>query len=455
MFRRFFDEGLSQSSYLLACRRTGRAAIIDPRRDVDDYINMARGEGLTLTHAIDTHVHADFLSGSRELSALGVTIVSGPGANLQFAHHQVRDGEVIPLGDLELTCLHTPGHTPEHISIRTSASGEPSRLFTGDTLFVGAVGRPDLLGADITRQLADQLHASLFEKLLALPDSVEVWPGHGAGSLCGSGIGDADHSTIGDERRRNALLQHRDRDAFVQAVLADLPETPAYFARMKRINKQGPPLLGLAGGVAAPQALSASVAAGACARGAWLIDLRPSSEHGEAHPPRSLSIPFGPKVGYWAAWVVPPDAPIVLMTAAPNQGSEVRRQLLRVGLDRVAGSIDGGFPAWAAAGLPTPRIDQISATRLRADPDARRDFAIVDVRSDSEWQRGHVDGAMHIPLPELAGRAAELPAGTPVATICEGGTRSGLAASILQRAGLDRVVNVTGGMSEWRSGAES
>jgi hydroxyacylglutathione hydrolase len=455
MFRRFFDEGLAQSSYLLACSRTGRAALIDPRRDVDDYINMARGEGLTLTHAIDTHVHADFLSGSRELSALGVTAVAGPGAGLEFPHHEVRDGEVIALGDLELTCLHTPGHTPEHISIRTSTSGEPLRLFTGDTLFVGAVGRPDLLGAEVTRQLASQLHASLFEKLLALPDAVEVWPGHGAGSLCGSGIGHADHSTIGGERRRNALLQHRDRDAFVDAVLADLPETPSYFARMKRINKQGPPLLDLAGGVAAPPALSAAVAAEACDNGAWLIDLRPASEHGEAHPPRSLSIPFAPKVGYWAAWVVPPDAQIVLMTATPNQGSEVRRQLLRVGLDRVAGSIDGGFPAWAAAGLPTQRTDQISASRLRADEDARRDLAIVDVRSDGEWRRGHVDGAMHIPLPELAGRAAELPAGKTVATICEGGTRSGLAASILERAGLDRIVNVTGGMSEWRSGAGS
>ena len=455
MFRRFFDEGLAQSSYLLACSRTGRAAMIDPRRDVDEYLKVARGEGLTLTHAIDTHVHADFLSGSRELSALGVTTVAGPGAGLEFPHHEVRDGEVIALGDLELTCLHTPGHTPEHISIRTSASGEPSRLFTGDTLFVGAVGRPDLLGADVTRQLAHQLHASLFETLLALPDSVEVWPGHGAGSLCGTGIGHADHSTIGEERRGNALLQHRDRQAFVHAVLADLPDTPAYFARMKRINKEGPPLLDLARGVAAPRALSATVAAEACEKGAWLIDLRPPSEYGEAHPPRSLSIAFGPKVGYWAAWVIPPDAPMVLLTATPDQGREVRRQLLRVGLDRVTGSIDGGFPAWAAAGLPAQRIDQISASRLREDEDARRDLAIVDVRSDSEWRRGHVDGALHIPLQELAARAAELPAGRTVATMCEGGTRSGLAASMLQRAGLDRVVNVTGGMSEWRSGAGS
>jgi len=455
MFWRFFDEGLAQTSYLLACTRTSRAAIIDPRRDVDEYINLARREGLTLTHAIDTHVHADFLSGSRELSALGVTIVAGPAAGLKFPHHEVRDGEVIAVGGLELTCLHTPGHTPEHISIRTSGSAEPPRVFTGDTLFVGAVGRPDLLGSGVTRQLADQLHTSLFEKLLALPDSVEVWPGHGAGSLCGSGIGHADHSTIGDERRHNALLQHRDRDAFVDAVLADLPETPAYFTRMKRLNKEGAPLPDLAGGVAAPPLLAAAAAAEACASGAWLIDLRPTTEHGAAHPPRSLSIGFGPKVGYWAAWVVPPDAPIVLMTASPNQDSEVRRQLLRVGLDRIAGSIDGGFPAWMAAGLPTQRIDQISASRLRHDAAARRAVALVDVRSDTEWQRGHIDDAVHIPLQELAGRAAELPADMPVATICEGGTRSGLAASILERAGLDRIVNVTGGMSEWRSGARS
>ena len=454
MFRRFFDEGLAQSSYLLACSRTRHAAIIDPRRDIDEYIGLASGEGLTLTHAIDTHVHADFLSGSMELSSLGVTAVAGPAAGLEFPHHELRDGEVIGVGDLQLTCLHTPGHTPEHISIRTSGSGEPPRLFTGDTLFVGAVGRPDLLGPDVTQQLAGQLHASLFDKLLALPDSVEIWPGHGAGSLCGSGIGHADHSTIGDERRRNALLQHRDRDTFVEAVLADLPETPAYFARMKRVNKNGPPLLDLAGGVAAPPPMSAAAAAEACENGAWLIDLRSPAEHGAAHPARSLSITFGPKVGYWAAWVIPPDAPIVLMTATPNQGSEVRRQLLRVGLDHVAGSVDG-FGAWAAAGLPTQRIGQITATRLRNDADARHNLTIVDVRSDREWRRGHVDSVLHIPLQELAARAAELPVGKTVATICEGGTRSGLAASILERAGLDRIVNVTGGMSEWRSGAGS
>ncbi len=229
MFRRFFDEGLAQTSYLVACERTRQAVIIDPRRDIEAYVAAARRHGLALTHAIETHVHADFVSGARELAALGTRTVAGPGASLMSATTgdlEVGNGTSLRLGDVELTFLHTPGHTPEHISVLVRAPGDPARLFTGDTLFVGAVGRPDLLGEPVIPRLASDLYDSLFTKLLALPDEVQVHPGHGAGSLCGAGIGHDPHSTIGQERRANPLLQYASRDAFMSAVLADLPETP-------------------------------------------------------------------------------------------------------------------------------------------------------------------------------------------------------------------------------------
>jgi hydroxyacylglutathione hydrolase len=450
MFRRFFDEGLAQSSYLLACDRTGQAVIIDPRRDVDEYVAEAAVRGLTITHAIETHTHADFVSGARELAALGAIVVSGPSAGLGYttdrdltALHDRR----ISVGDLELIFLHTPGHTPEHISVLAQQPGEPDRLFTGDTLFVGAVGRPDLLGDSVMRGLARQLYDSL-HTILALPDDVEVHPGHGAGSLCGAGIGAEPHSTIGRERRSNPLLQHRSPETFVKAVLDDLPETPSYFARMKIINREGPPLLDLSRKVPPPPAVQARAAADALASGAWLLDLRPAAAFGAGHGEGALSMSFGPKIGYWAAWILPAGARIYLLVDEEHQAEEAKRQLLRVGCDAVEGYIAGGFEAWRDAGLPVRTLAQIPTAALHGPGAA---LVVVDVRSRREWESGHVPGAVHIPLPELAARARELPRDRTVATICEGGFRSSLAASLLARQGVTDLANVAGGMSGWRT----
>jgi hydroxyacylglutathione hydrolase len=450
MFRRFFEEGLAQSSYLLACDRTRQAAVIDPRRDIGDYVNAARTAGLTITRAIDTHIHADFVSGSRELAAIGARIVAGPDARLEYEHVEVTHGSSVDLGDLRLTFLHTPGHTPEHISVVAADPAEPARVFTGDTLFVGAVGRPDLLGDAAMRQLAGELHESLFATLLTLPDAVEVWPGHGAGSLCGSGIGRASHSTIGDERRDNTLLRHRHRDAFIAAVLADLPDTPPYFSRMKRLNAAGAPVARLADGLDAPPAIDPQTAGAAARAGAWILDLRSSEAHAAGHPRGSVSLASSAKVGYWAAWVVPAGAPVILMTTTAPQAAEARRQLLTVGIDDVAGWIAGGFEAWAGAGLPVARIPLVPARELnrRYDPAS---LTILDVRSRREWARDHLPGALHIPLQELESRLGDLPRHSPIATICEGGARSALAASLLERADLTNVMNVAGGMAAWRA----
>ena len=245
MFLRFFDEGLAQSSFLIGCDRTKRAVVIDPRRDAAIYADAARQQNATITHTIETHVHADFVSGARELAAIGARVVAGPGAGLGFEHDEAADGDRLAIGDVALTVLHTPGHTPEHLSILVEHANEPRRLFTGDLLFVGAVGRPDLLGADESRPLAEDLFASV-KRVLTLDDAIEIHPGHGAGSLCGRGIGKDPFSTIGRERVQNPWLQIANRDEFVARVLADLPETPPYFPRMKRINQTGPEVLGLA-----------------------------------------------------------------------------------------------------------------------------------------------------------------------------------------------------------------
>lgn len=452
MFKRYFDEGLAQASFLIACDRTREAAIVDPRRDIETYVSAARQHGLRLRFAIETHVHADFVSGSRELAAIGARTIGGPGSALHFDHHEVSDGEWLQLGDLSLQFLHTPGHTPEHISIVAQHPGEPGRVFTGDTLFVGAVGRPDLLGAELTRRLAGELYDSLFDKLLAsLDDAVEVHPGHGAGSLCGAGIGNEPHSTIGRERLFNAMLQHRSRDTFVTAVLGDLPDTPPYFARMKRVNQEGPEVLGLAEPYQGVPPLAATRAAAAANDGALILDLRGSDAFGAAHPAGAINVGFGSKVGYWAGWVVPCGIPIVLVATGPADANEAARQLLRVGLDDVIGFVEGGFEAWRAASLPVSHIPQMSAADLRARLAARERLTVLDVRTPREWRTDHIEGALHVPLGDLPKRTSEIPATAPVATVCEGSYRSSLAASLLSRAGLVNVVNVTGGMAAYRA----
>jgi hydroxyacylglutathione hydrolase len=308
MFQRFFDEGLAQASFLVGCDRTSRAVVIDPRRDASVYEAAARQRGATIAAAIDKHVHAELESGARELAEKGARVYTGPGADLQYGHHAVRDGETLEVGDLTLTFLHTPGHTPEHIAVLAEAPGEPARLFTGDLLFVGGVGRPDLLGEAQTRRLASDLFDSL-RRIMALDEGIEVHPGHGAGSLCGAGIGKEPSSTIGRERRMNAMAQYSDRDAFVAAVLADLPETPPYFARMKQVNQAGPPLVR----TGRLPSIRPAAAAALSADGALIIDLRSAEAFAAGHPYGALNLAFGSKVGYWAGWVVPPDDRLFLV----------------------------------------------------------------------------------------------------------------------------------------------
>jgi hydroxyacylglutathione hydrolase len=451
MFQRYFEAGLAQASYLVGCERTREAVVIDPRRDIDVYLAAARQHQLSIVAAIETHIHADFVSGARELAATGSQTIAGPGSGLRFPSREVRDDERLTVGDLALRFLHTPGHTPEHISIVAQQPGEPARVFTGDTLFVGAVGRPDLLGDTLMRRLAGELHDSLFRKLLALADDVEVHPGHGAGSLCGAGIGAEPHSTIGRERRSNPMLARVSRDEFVAAVLADLPETPPYFARMKRVNQDGPSLCGFGTGYTGVPPISAAAAGAAASREAIVIDLRDAAAFCAGHPSGALHMAFGPKVGYWAGWVVPEGARIILIAGSAREAADAGRQLLRVGFDGIDGYVEGGFDAWRAAGLTTSCIPQISALELRERLERQNDLTVVDVRTTHEWESGHIGAAIHLPVGEATAGAGDLRGRGVLATICEGGYRSMLVASLLARAGLTNVLNVTGGMTAYRS----
>jgi hydroxyacylglutathione hydrolase len=449
MFERLSDEGLAQTSYLLACERTRQAIVIDPRRDIDAYTALASRSGLKIAFAIETHIHADFVSGARELAALGARVIAGPGAALRYPFVEAKPGEILRLGDLAVELLHTPGHTPEHISILVRQPDQPVRVFTGDTLFVSAVGRPDLLGADQARGLAEQLYDSLFGTLLKLADDVEVHPGHGAGSLCGAGIGKAPYSTIGQERRLNPLLQQRTKADFVAAVLGDLPETPPYFPRMKEINRNGPAVRGLATRVPPPFPLEVHDAADLVEDGALVIDMRSPEAFAAAHPAGAVNIGFGPRVGYWAGWIVPPANPVVLLASDPGQAEEANRQLLRVGFDEVVGYVNGNFESWQKADAPTARMEIISARELRDRLQRRERITVIDVRTHHEFSDGHIEGAINIPVGEIVSRAADLRGPNPVATVCESGFRSSLAASLLARAGV-KTVNISDGTAAYR-----
>jgi hydroxyacylglutathione hydrolase len=451
MFLRFFEEGLAQASYLVACERIREGVIVDPRRDIDVYVAAARQQGIEIVAAIETHIHADFVSGARELAATGARVFAGPGAALGFAAAEVRDGERVPLGDLRVEFLHTPGHTPEHVCVLVTGGSDAARLFTGDTLFVGAVGRPDLLGPEQMRMLAGQLYDSLTARILALEDTVEVHPGHGAGSLCGAHISGEPYSTIGRERLTNPMLRLSTRHAFVSAVLADLPDTPPYFGRMKRLNREGPTLLGFASKWRGVAPIDPGAAQGALEDGAILIDLRTPEAFSASHPVGALNIPFGPKIGYWAGWVVPAGARIVLLTVDEREASEAARQLLRVGLDSVMGFVDGGASAWQAARLPAAHIGRLTTRELDEQIGHRPGLTVVDVRNPAEWQSGHIEGSINLPVGHVVDRIGEVPRDRAVATICESGTRSSLAASILARAGISSVMSVRGGMAEYRT----
>jgi glyoxylase-like metal-dependent hydrolase (beta-lactamase superfamily II)/rhodanese-related sulfurtransferase len=450
-FKQFYLGCLAHASYMIGS--DGEAAVVDPRRDVDSYIEEARAQGLEIRHIIETHLHADFVSGHRELAhRTGAKIYFGAKAGARFEHVPVREGDEIRMGDVLLRFLETPGHTPESVSVLVidrAVSDVPKAVLTGDTLFIGDVGRPDLLGATMTAQeLAGMLYDSLHGKLLTLPDSVEVYPAHGAGSLCGRNISSETSSTIGQQRQFNYALKPMPKEDFVRMMTTDLPEAPRYFARDVAINRGGASELGE---LPEPAALEARDVEALQRKGAIVLDTRPAAQYGAAHVPGSLHIGLSGQFASWAGALVSPQAPILLVAEDEEQVREARVRLARVGIENVAGYLAGGILEWDRAGLPLATMEQIGVEELDARIREGRAGRVVDVRRPGEWQAGHIADAVHVPLNTLGQHAAELPKGQPLAVICAGGFRSSIGTSILEQLGFTRVTNVVGGMAAWKS----
>ncbi len=449
-FKQFYLGCLAHASYVIGSN--GEAAVVDPRRDVDSYIDEARAQGLVIKHVIETHLHADFVSGHRELAhRTGAKIYFGAKAGAKFEHVPVREGDEIRMGDVVLRFLETPGHTPESVSILVidrSVSDIPKAVLTGDTLFIGDVGRPDLLGARMSAQeLAGMLYDSLHGKLLALPDSVEVYPAHGAGSLCGRNISSETSSTIGQQRRFNYALKPMPKEEFVRMMTTDLPEAPAYFSRDVAINRDGAHELAK---LPDPAALQARDVDALRKKGAVVLDTRPAAQYGAGHVPGSLHIGLSGQFASWAGALISPQVPIVLVAEEEDQVREARTRLARVGIENVAGYLAGGILEWDRAGLPLATMEQMSVEELDARIREGR-AKVLDVRRPGEWQAGHIAGALHVPLNTLADGAAALPKDEPLAVICAGGFRSSIATSVLEQQGFTKITNVVGGMAAWRN----
>lgn len=451
-FKQFYLGCLAHASYLIGS--DGQAAVVDPQRDVDEYIAEADAQGLAIKYVIETHLHADFVSGHQELNErTGAQIVFGEKANASFPHRAVRDGEEIQLGKVILRFIETPGHTPEGICVLvtdTEVSDQPQKILTGDTLFIGDVGRPDLAGGKgyTPQMMAEMMYDSLHEKLLKLPDEVEVYPAHGAGSMCGRNMSKETSSTIGEQRKFNYALQPMTREQFVSLMTADLPEAPAYFPRDAEINRSG--ARGLSE-LSPPQPLSPQQVSVLRDQGHVLLDVRSAADFGAGHVPGSINIGLGGQFAMWAGSLLPLQAAIVVIADTAAQVDESVVRLARVGIENVKGFLEGGVDNWRAAGFRVESIPQVSVNELKEKLATTADLQVVDVRRPAEYGNGHVPSALNAPLATLDQTADRLPfeKDKPTAVICAGGYRSSAAASLLEQLGFTKLLNVSGGTGAW------
>lgn len=465
ILKRFYDSKLAQASYLIGCGKTGESIVIDANRDIEQYLKMAASEGVRITHVTETHIHADFVSGSRELASraaarLFLSDEGGEDWQYRFAAESkavlLRHGSLINVGNVKIEVLHTPGHTPEHIAFLvtdTAAATAPIGIVTGDFVFVGDVGRPDLLEkAAKVKGTMDQAARTLFRSLQTFksqPDYLQIWPGHGAGSACGKGLSAIPHSTVGYERMFNWAFAVTDEDEFVRQVLAGQPDPPTYFAEMKRINRDGPPVLG---GFPRPPLVETTRVGDLLASGAMVIDTRPAAEYAVGHVPGTLNIPLNKSFNTWAGWLVRYDQDIYLIVNdkdSQERVAEAVKDLAMIGLDRVAGySGYGPVKTWAERDRGLATIPQVQVGELPQLMEHNK-VTVIDVRARSEWEAGHLPGVRNIPLGHLAERIAELPKDQPLVMQCQGGGRSAIAASLLRGRGFANVANLVGGYQAW------
>jgi glyoxylase-like metal-dependent hydrolase (beta-lactamase superfamily II)/rhodanese-related sulfurtransferase len=450
IIQQFFVNGLAHASYLLGGSKT--CAIIDPRRDIQLYLDAAKASGLKITHILETHLHADFVSGHLDLAdKTGAKIYAPKSGKCEFDHAALSEGDRFEIEDMELLVLETPGHTPEHVVyvvIDHSRGEEPAALFSGDTLFVGDVGRPDLFPR-IAKELAAKLYESLNRKLLRLPDFCEVYPAHGAGSLCGRALSAKRTSTIGYEKKYNYAFQIKDTAKFIEVLTTEMPEAPDHFSRCSDINRKGPALVRTLPTLAPLEPLSFSKRAEE--KNTLVLDIRSYDAFGGQHIAGSTHIDFAGNFATFAGWVLPPETPILLVTENPEQAQEAVVWLRRVGLDRTIGYLEGGLYEWAKAGLPMDHVPQMSAEELQQRMTQGPSVALVDVRAKREYMTGHIDRTINIPAPDLRKQSKILDTKVPIVCICNTGHRSSLGASLLKQRGFKAVSNLAGGMTGYNA----
>jgi glyoxylase-like metal-dependent hydrolase (beta-lactamase superfamily II)/rhodanese-related sulfurtransferase len=450
-FKQFYLGCLAHASYLIGSE--GEAVVVDPQRDVDEYLEEASANGLEIKYVIETHLHADFVSGHHEIAArTGAEIVFGEKAGVEFPHRAVREGEEIKIGKVGLRFIETPGHTPEGICVLvtdTEHPDQPQKLLTGDTLFIGDVGRPDLAGGKgyTPQMMAEMMYDSLHGKILKLPDEVEVYPAHGAGSMCGRNMSKETSSTIGEQRKFNYALKPMNKEDFVTMMTADLPEAPMYFPKDAEINRSGARELS---DLEPPAALTPKQILELREQGHVLLDVRSAADFGAGHVPGSVNIGLGGQFAMWAGSLISLNTPIVLVADTSAQIDESVVRLARVGIENVRGYLDRGAKSWRDAGLPVDAIEQISVAELKDRMD-QNDLQIVDVRRPAEYSNGHVPRAMSAPLANLDNSLGPLALEKDklTAVICAGGYRSSAAASLLQKQGFSNLLNVSGGTGAW------
>lgn len=462
LLRTLYDESLAQASYVVGCQATGEALVIDPNRAIDQYIDLAQRKGLRITAVTETHIHADFVSGSRELAQrTGAQLYlsdMGP-AEWKYTYAAeagailLKDKDTFTIGNILVQALHTPGHTPEHLSFMitdTAGADEPIGIFTGDFLFVGDVGRPDLLerAAGVQGTMEDSAR-QLFRSIQAareLPDYLQIWPGHGAGSACGRALGAIPQTTMGYERRFNWAFAINDEEEFVQAILAGQPEPPFYFAQMKRINKIGPALLG---DQPTPPSETIEQLKAQLDDHIRVIDTRSANEYAAAHIPGTVNIPLNDSFVNWAGWLLSYDHPFVLIA---NQAEvvKVQRELSLIGLEHIAGYLPVTvIQQWKEAGQPLEQLQKMDAVSLHQHIE-QGNMPVIDVRGASEYAQGHLPGAINIPLGYLERRLQEVPSEQEFVVYCQSGARSAIAASILAAHGFSRHMNMEDGFAGWK-----
>jgi len=448
-FEQFYLTCLAHASYMIGS--DGEAAVIDPQRDVEIYLEAAREQNLQIRHIFETHLHADFVSGHRELAArTGAQIYIGKSANAKFSHVPLSDGFELKMGKVSLRVLETPGHTSEGICLVVTdleKSTEPWGVMTGDTLFIGDVGRPDLSPVHTPTQLAGLLYDSLHQKLLTLPDSVLVYPAHGAGSLCGRNMRAERSSTIGTERLTNYALQIRSREEFIRQLTSNLPARPDYFLKDAEINRSGaasltdlPPL----------PALTPAQVNERLADHANVLDVRPAEQFADAHVPGSINIPLSGQFASWAGNIFGLDSNPVIVAETDAQVEEARTRLARVGIETLAGYLAGGFASWKNAGLAFAVTEQISVEKLNHYLHDKK-MSVLDVRREGEWQAGHITNARWHALDAFVHELPRVDDTAPTAVHCKSGYRSIIACSLLERAGHRNLLNVIGGFDAWHA----